>query len=347
MNLLIIILIILFILFIFFIVFNLIKNKNQFDRYNYPDVKWPFINLKDENDKNLNLLCVRGPIVEEKDKIFFKNTLKQGVKYIGCSSYVTFPQKCINPYGDCHEGMFFDEKKFEEYVIGWVHCFREPDKFIEKKDLPKLLLSESDFSDNMDLKHNDENEIKYDFCVYCPNDDDCEFGWHYHNKNWDLCKKTIECLCNKFDLKGILIGREHCEINLNNPELLKQTDFLNYWDFVKEMDSSRFVLIPSFEDASPRTLTEALTLNKPILVNKNIVGGWKYVTNETGMFYDENDMEKVFYKFLVNLNNNTYEPRKHFFDHYGIQKSGTMFKNFLKQIYPDLNDCTIVKFPVS
>ena len=26
-----------------------------------PDVKWPFINLKDENDKNINMLGIRGP----------------------------------------------------------------------------------------------------------------------------------------------------------------------------------------------------------------------------------------------------------------------------------------------
>ena len=31
-------------------------------------------------------------------------------------------------------------------VDGWLHCFREPDKFIDK-DVKKLLLSESDFCD--------------------------------------------------------------------------------------------------------------------------------------------------------------------------------------------------------
>jgi hypothetical protein len=343
MNILLLILLILVLIFIlvFLVYIFIIKRKDEI-----PDVKWPFINLKDEENKNLNILCIRGPIVEEKDKNFFKETLKKGIKYIGCCSYVTFPHKCLNPYGDCHEGMLFEDKRYEDYVIGWVHCFKEPDKYI-KKDIPKLLLSESDFSDNMDLKPDENNKIKYDFSVYCPADDDCNSGWHYHNKGWDLCKKTIEYMCNHLNLKGILIGRENCEINLENENLLKKVGFLHYWDFVKEMDSSKFVIIPSFEDASPRTLAEALTLNKPILVNKDIVGGWKYVTDETGMFYDESSMDTVIPEFINNVNNNKYQPRKHFYDNYGIQNSGKKFKNFLKKIYPQLNDCNIVKFPVS
>ncbi len=42
---------------------------------------------------------------------------------------------------------------------------------------------------------------------------------------------------------------------------------------------------------SPRVITEALLTDLPILVNENILGGWKYVNEKTGVFFrDEHDI---------------------------------------------------------
>jgi hypothetical protein len=54
----------------------------------------------------------------------------------------------------------------------------------------------------------------------------------------------------------------------------------------KLMNESRYVIFPNTRDASPRTIVETLLRGKPILVNKNIYGGWKYVNNDNGMFFD-------------------------------------------------------------
>lgn len=51
----------------------------------------------------------------------------------------------------------------------------------------------------------------------------------------------------------------------------------------------RVLFAPNVHDASPRVLAEALSLDVPILVNRHIVGGWKYVNSETGAFFDSAD----------------------------------------------------------
>ena len=59
------------------------------------------------------------------------------------------------------------------------------------------------------------------------------------------------------------------------------------------------------------------------LINKNILGGWKYINEKTGQFFtDENDVGKNIEIMMNKLKNNEYEPRKFFIDNYGAIKSG-------------------------
>ena len=70
-------------------------------------------------------------------------------------------------------------------------------------------------------------------------------------------------------------------------------DLLPYWDFIKEICKSKFLFIPNIYDASPRTLTQSLSCNVPVLLNYNILGGWKYINKYTGEFFnDEKDFHK-------------------------------------------------------
>jgi hypothetical protein len=343
--------IIVFILICLIICFLIIYYYNNYililDQHNLPDVKWPFINLKDENDKNINMLCIRGPLTSSEDINFFESCLKQNIKFIGCSSYVTFPGICDNIYGNCHQesDMIYNGKHYydKSYVKGWLHCFKEPEKYI-KNDIPKLLLSESDFSDNLNLKYNNEEKI-YDFIIYCPSDDDCDSGWNYHNKNWELTKETIKELCNTFNQKGLLIGRDKCSIDINDKDNLENIGFLDFHKFIEKVKQSKYMVIPSYEDASPRTLTESLILDVPVLVYKNILGGWKYINQKTGSFYDENNMNTNISAFLKKLE--TFKPREYFFENHGVDKSGKQLKEFLQSINPELSNCNIVKFPIS
>ena len=123
-------------------------------------------------------------------------------------------------------------------------------------------------------------------------------------------------MCKKYSYKGLLIGRSGCKLpdGCDSTKLVT-TSKLDCWEMLKKYSECKFIFIPNVSDASPRVLTEALCHNLPCLVNKNIVGGWKYVTEETGEFFtDENDFCEKLEKLMSNINK--YTPRKHFINNF-------------------------------
>ncbi len=57
---------------------------------------------------------------------------------------------------------------------------------------------------------------------------------------------------------------------------------------------SQILFVPSVSDASPRVITQGLALNCSIIVNKEIFGGFKYVNEQTGSYFtDENDIVDI------------------------------------------------------
>ena len=311
-----------------------------------PDVKWPFINLKDENGKNINMLCIRAYLESDENKEKLLEYINKGIKFIGCSSNQSFPRYCDNPHGSCSkdEGNKVYGKNIEEYVLGWCHCFRDPEKYI-KTDIPRILLSESDFnSENLEYKEN--VEIKYDYITIQPKDnDECEIKWRGYYKNWPLAEKCIQIFSDELNLKGLIVGRDHCHVNIKNQKNIEKTGDLKYDEFIDKIRQSKFMLLPNLEEASPRVLTEALTLNKPIFVYENILGGWKYVNNKTGLFFNENNIKEQVEKLLQNYD--SYKPREYYLNNHGIKHSGKQLRDFLKSIYPELCDCKLVRFNVS
>lgn len=305
------------------------------------DLKWPFLNIKDENYKNVDIVCIRGPLEQQKDHDLFDKFKKEKKLIIGCSSYLSFPIKTENKLVG-YKNFFHKGKRIDELVDGWVHPFRDS-KNIKNKNT--LLLSESDFSDNIEkLKNFDlsKKKIKYDFICYCPSDETCDGGWHYHNKNWPLAKKTIEVACNKLNLKGVLIGREKCKIDVKD-ENLERHEKLEFYSFIEKISQSKFMIIQNYEDASPRVVTEALLVDTPLLMNKDILGGWKYINSQTGVFYDENDIEE---KIKIILKTK-YKPREYFVKHHGIDISGKKFRDFIVKIDPSYSKHRILRFSVS
>lgn len=325
----------------FVILYIIDKNIISINPEDIPDVKWPFINLKDEKGKNINMLCVRGHMDSKQKKQFLKY-YNRGIKFIGCSSYLSYPRICDNKNGSCHidKNIKINGKYIEDYVLGWCHCFKEPEKYI-RGNIPKVLISESDFNnERLEVK---DLGIKYDYICVQPKDKSCSIGWHGHNKNWSLAEKTIKVLSDFMDLKGLIVGRDDCPINVKNN--VETTGFLKFNQFIDRIRQSKFILIPNLEDASPRIITEALCLDKPIFVNEDILGGWKYVNDKTGTFFNENNIQEKATWLMNNYDNFT--PRKFFMDNYGDVNSGKRLKEFLKKIYPALSPCEYVKFPVS
>jgi len=350
-NYIFIFIIIIFIIIIFLSYYNDKNNKIpniKIINMDIPDVKWPFINLKDENGKNINMLCIRGYLEHNADNTKqFLEYINKGIKFIGCSSHQSFPRICDNPHGACHleNNIKIFGKDIEDYVLGWCHCFRESDKYI-KGNIPKILISESDFnSENLEVKH---LEKKYDYIIIQPKDNDkCTIGFNGYYKNWTLAEKCIKILSDELNLKGIIIGREGCPLNINKKENVEITGILNKNNFIDKIRESRFMLLPNLEEASPRILTESLSVNTPIFVYENILGGWKYVNDKTGIFFDENNIKQQAQILLKNINDNNYDPRNNYLNNYGLENSGKQLRDFLKSIYPDLSPCKYVRFNTS
>ena len=79
---------------------------------------------------------------------------------------------------------------------------------------------------------------------------------------------------------------------------------------------------------------QELQLNKkcldvPILENKDILGGWKYINENTGMSFSEDEnFSNILKLFLKKLNNNKFKPREWFLNNYS--KSHEKLIKFLK-----------------
>ena len=137
-------------------------------------------------------------------------------------------------------------------------------------------------------------------------------------------------MCTKFKLKGLIVGRKGCEALTICKKSLEFTDKLEWNDLVTKYKETKFIFIPSIADASPRVITEALCLDLPIIVNKNILGGWKYVNEQTGVFF--NDLNDFEYNLGILLKNmDTYTPRQYFIDNYGVVRSGERMLQFMRQ----------------
>jgi hypothetical protein len=73
----------------------------------------------------------------------------------------------------------------------------------------------------------------------------------------------------------------------------------------------RVLFAPNVHDASPRVLAEAMCLDVPILVNRHILGGWKYVNNNTGAFFgSEDDVVDAFKGILAAQEQGQLRPRE-------------------------------------
>jgi len=335
----------LFTAFVILILISLYVNKESFTDKNEknekkeltPDLKRPYVNLFDDNGNKLNIILLSKPFGDANGDLKIYNENKKNNIFLGISSYLEFPNVPSNPFENW--GDTFNKYKYKEMCEGWIHGFKDPDKYFPP-DIPLLFASESDWIDCNVSKPDESIEKTFDFIYICLKVDSkktiCD-DWATYNKNWKLAKKCLDIFCNKFKLKGLLIGRKGCELPTGCSYMEKQsTDMLNYYDLQKSYSKAKFIFIPNEKDASPRVLTEALSHNLACLVNKNILAGWKYVNDKTGeLFSDENDVSQAVEKLLEGLKNKTYKPRDYYVENYSVENAGSKLKNFVYKHWGD------------
>ena len=319
----------------YFINTNLIKPL----KISVYEMKRPFLNIYDDKGNKTNVVFITHPFTRDECIKQYNDAKKKGVLFLGMSSYCEFPGIISNPHDILHDPNNDAWKKYNYFDLteGWCHCFREPNKYIKNNTKPITLISESDFANYDNHKPDDTIEKKYDFLYVCLKDNEtCKDGWQSYNRNWEVAKKCLDIMCEKYNLKGLLVGRINCEIPKGCHQLMELTDFMEYHKFIKSYNQCKFVFVPNIADASPRVLTEALCFNLPALVNYNILGGWKYINDKSGeLFVDENDFEKVLNKFLTKLKNKEYNSRQNYIDHFGTKNYGPKLLDFVCKCIPE------------
>lgn len=297
---------------------------------------FPFRFFKDENGKTIPIVAVTGFFRNNRDKERYYTFLNAGIKVIGITAYRSFPKPIEN---DPSEDTFHlkDDFNYLKNIRVWLYCMKDYKAYgFSETEHHLLNMSESDFYDVED-KIPSQDEKKYDFIYICNKDSDhCPTtGWNSIVRNYNLALKCFPIMFNNLNLKGLIVGRVGCGLEDIYPNNVQVTDFLDYYDLQQKIRESRFLFIPNLLDASPRVISEALIKNVPVLMFKDILCGFKYINNETGIFFqDEKDIElsiKILFSKIHNI-----QPRKWWLENHSHKINSAKLHSFLNTIYPDI-----------
>lgn len=292
---------------------------------------FPYRKLRDENMNVLPIASITGFFRDEEAKKKYYELRKAGYMVVGVTAYKTFPKQIDDPSEDKFHHS--DDFNYTKELKHWLCCFNKEKMLVDSPFNPNNTLidiSESDFYDNEPVSQTEHIEKKYDFIYICNKDDDsCPLtGWNAINRNFDLAKRCFPIMFGKYKMKGLIVGRVGCGLEKEYGDLVEVTDFLDYFTLQQKMRQSKFLFVPNIYDASPRVATECLVKGVPILMNKNIVCGFKYINDFTGeLFSDEHNFEQALIKLLSRLNK--MDPRKWWIDNYGRSTTGKKLRNFL------------------
>jgi hypothetical protein len=170
----------------------------------------------------------------------------------------------------------------------------------------------------------------YDFIYICNKDhsDSCPLdGWNAINRNYNLALKCFPIMVHKYKLKGLCVGRIGCDLS-EYADSITTTGFLSWQELQDKMIQSKFLFLSNIYDASPRVVAECLIKDLPVLMNNNIICGFKYVTPETGEYFiDEHNIRNALDVLLPKINNNLISPKKWWAENYGVERSSIKLRN--------------------
>jgi hypothetical protein len=284
------------------------------------NLQWPFLWVVDSRQQQTGWVLVNGPIVTHAQQEQFAELRRRNHRFVGMSSYLTFP---LTEDADTLE--------YETVCEAWCHCFREPDRYL-KTDIPRALISFSDFTDFHRISpQNVFTNLpaeRFDF-VYVGATE----GWKKAAKNWRLAGRCISRMCSELGLRALVIGTPNEDFaETRGVTFVSQ---LPWHDFLAHLVQSRFLFVPNVMDPSPKLLGEALSLNVPLVMHKEILGGWKYINAFTGVFFEgEEDVTAAVRACLSKAAN----PRDWFRVNYGPYLSGERLLRLLRSVDPSISE---------
>jgi hypothetical protein len=282
------------------------------------NAEWPFQLVLDMGGRPIGWSLINGPIVTEAQQARFAELRRAGYRFAGMSSYMTFP--LLNP-ADSHA----DCLDYGAICEVWCHCFREPDRFLSTA-VPRELISVSDFTDYRRIAPERfasiDAENRFDF-IYAGAFED----WKKETKNWRLAGRLVPRFCRELGLRALVIGSADDEFPPSPGVTFSPP--LPWHEFLARLACARFLFAPNALDASPRLLAEALCLNVRLMVNRDILGGWKYVNRFTGVFFGGEDDVVMAARACLDR---SLSPRDWFRANYGPYLAGKRLLRLLKSV---------------
>ena len=305
---------------------------------------FPFRYFTDVNDNPLPIVAVTGFFRDKAAEDRFHEYKQKGIAIFGITAYKSFPNREML---DKSEGEYElnDTFDYTSSIRDWLCCFKNVSKYGFTDNNRLIDMSESDFYDS-EIDNNKNVVKKYDFIYICCKDSDtCPLdGWNATNRNFDLALKCFPIMCNEFHMKGLVVGRVGCGLEDKFGDKLEVVEWLDWHILQEKMRASKMLFVPNIYDASPRVVAECITKDVPVLMNKHILCGSKYINYETGeLFTSETDLLPA----LTNLVNKEYKisPKKWWSNNYSNEKCQKQLRDFLYESFPEcLVDVNRVKF---
>ena len=243
-----------------------------------------------------------------------------------------------------------------DLCVGWFHHFRSDKiKNMTINKIPNIQLSHTDYIDytkydyinnNAESTFDSNLEKEYDFIIIYQ-----DIHSNLSKINTNSISEYVDILCKHHNLNGLVVKENKCiikcyedatticpstchQICINNFDLENEQNITKLLNYYKKC---RFIILPELLETNQHILTLALTMNIPCLFNKHNIGGWKYITSESGLEFDNlNDFNDKLEELMINYS--SYEPRIYMLEHYGkeneLQKN--QITNFIKTINPEL-----------
>jgi hypothetical protein len=303
------------------------KHRNEGNHF-------PFRYTQDEKGQILPLVFVTAFFRDDKERTMFQEYIDNGIKVVGITAYKTFPKPITDVTGDSETSG--DSFKYYDRINHWLSCFKNPmDYGLDPKIHHLANISESDFYDAEDESM--RREKKYDIIYVCLNDTEgsCQMdGWNAINRNFKLALACLPILIEEMNLRVLIIGRENCGLEKLYGDRITIMGFLPYHEFQDKLRESRVLFVPNIYDASPRVVAESLIKGLPVLMNRSIVCGSKYVVPETGeLFTDDNDIRHHARKLMERLS--SMDTAAWWKQHYSRASSAKKMRNIIAGWFPN------------
>ncbi|MFF0753107.1 hypothetical protein [Streptomyces sp. NPDC004267] len=298
----------------------------------------PFLRVTGPGGEPLPWVVVRAPVVTRAQHVRLNQLADEGCRFVGATSHLGFPG-----------AGFRDERDYGLLCEGWLHCFRDPDRFLPPNG-PRALVSESDFTDprRVDPYRLGPYRLGSHRCgphragprpaprglppelvadvVHVSGAE----PWRQRAKNWPLGARCLGRVAGETGLRVLVVDAPP---GADPRPGVRLTGPLEWPLLLAVIAAARCLFVPAVLDASPRVLAEALCLDVPVVVNRAILGGWQYVNAFTGVFFD--GVDDVVPAVLEAVGTAA-RPRTWFMAHHGPARAGARVLRLLRGLDPSL-----------